>query len=216
MGRSPSWDFIHQLQYRTSLCKNFRYSQEDLSSLPSPFRSSACALKVHFFYAKLLRSSFKTLHITDLNKTTLHRPHSLLPGGPQFACMADRTGSVVLFPHGTSSFMWWWQPFAQRGAQVPLPPKQTAGACTCPSPPHTPCKDSPQSSCCSPVEVIGARQPCTLRHFSVWRKKKTKHASTTKPIPTDASLLWENFQQILPGFPAACRSFPKETRKKNF
>ena len=54
--------------------------------------------------------SRKTLSITYPNKTTLHSPCPLLPGGPQFASISDRTGSVVPFPHGMSSSVQWWQP----------------------------------------------------------------------------------------------------------
>lgn len=53
--------------------------------------------------------SRKTLCITDLNKTTLHRPHLLLPWGLQFTSISDRRGSVVPFPHGMSfSVQWKW------------------------------------------------------------------------------------------------------------
>lgn len=122
---------IQDLPVQVSQIHSVRFPQISTCLFGAPPALSKSTFSMLSFCIAVLR---KSLCITDLNKTTLHSPRSLLPGGLQFAGISDRTGSVVPFPYGMFFSTRWWQPSAQSRDQVPLAPRQTTGACTCPSP----------------------------------------------------------------------------------
>lgn len=124
---------IQGLPVQVSQIHLVRFPQPSTFLFRAPPVLSEFTFSMLSFCGMVLR---KTLCATALNKLTLHSPGSLLPRGPWFASISGGTGSVVLFPHGMFISAGWWQAPAQGRTQVPLPPRQTVGTCSCPSPPH--------------------------------------------------------------------------------
>lgn len=93
----------------------------------------------------------------------------------------------MLFPHGMSSFMWWWQPSAQNRAQSLCHPSKLQELAV--ALPLTPLAGTLNGEAVVHQWKSLGQSSLVPSGTSLSEGKKTKHASTTKSIPMDASLL---------------------------